>query len=152
MAQMSDDQVIQYVKDGQKSGKNQKQLITELTARGVTKQQAERIKERYEEGQGADVAVVDQSVASQQRERRQDASNEVTAGTFDVISTEVSDPTTKGTAAAARLVFGRNIFNSRNSIWLLRLIIVWVPAMKLLLMYGEPMKPVCERPFLRREI
>ena len=50
MAQMSDDQVIQYVKDGQKSGKNQKQLITELTARGVTKQQAERIKERYEEG------------------------------------------------------------------------------------------------------
>lgn len=49
MAQMSDDQVIQYVKDGQKSGKNQKQLITELTARGVTKQQAERIKERYEE-------------------------------------------------------------------------------------------------------
>ena len=114
MAQMSDDQVIQYVKDGQKSGKNQKQLITELTARGVTKQQAERIKERYEEGQGADVAVVDQSVASQQRERRQDASNEVTAGTFDVISTEVSDPTTKGTAAAARLVFGRNIFNSRN--------------------------------------
>lgn len=89
MAQMSDDQVIQYVKDGQKSGKNQKQLITELTARGVTKQQAERIKERYEEGQGADVAVVDQSVASQQRERRQDASNEVTAGTFDVISTEV---------------------------------------------------------------
>lgn len=69
MAQMSDDQVIQYVKDGQKSGKSQKQLITELTARGVTKQQAERIKERYEEGQGADVAVVDQSVASHNKEK-----------------------------------------------------------------------------------
>ena len=30
MAQMSDDQVIQYVKDGQKSGKNQKRKICRI--------------------------------------------------------------------------------------------------------------------------
>ena len=35
--QMSDDQVVQYVKDAQKMGKTQKQITTELMRRGVTK-------------------------------------------------------------------------------------------------------------------
>ena len=37
--QMSDDQVIQYVKEANKSGKSQKQITTELLRRGVTKEQ-----------------------------------------------------------------------------------------------------------------
>lgn len=43
--QMSDDQVVQYVKDAQKMGKTQKQITTELMRRGVTKEQVERIQE-----------------------------------------------------------------------------------------------------------
>ena len=49
---MSDDQVVQYVKDAQKQGKSQKEMTTELMRRGVTKEQVERIKTRYEESQG----------------------------------------------------------------------------------------------------
>ena len=41
--QMSDDQVVQYVKNAQQMGKNQKQITTELMRRGVTKEQVERI-------------------------------------------------------------------------------------------------------------
>lgn len=49
--QMSDDQVIQYVKDAQKAGKTQKEITVELMRRGVTKEQVERIKEKYEQSQ-----------------------------------------------------------------------------------------------------
>lgn len=41
--QMSDDQVVQYVKSAQQMGQNQKQITTELMRRGVTKEQVERI-------------------------------------------------------------------------------------------------------------
>lgn len=51
--QMSDDQVVQYVKDAQKMGKTQKQITTELMRRGVTKEQVERIQEKYENGNGS---------------------------------------------------------------------------------------------------
>lgn len=41
--QMSDDQVVQYVKEAQRTGKSQKQMTTELLRRGVTKEQVARI-------------------------------------------------------------------------------------------------------------
>jgi hypothetical protein len=45
MAQsMSDSQVLEYVKDGIRQGKEQKQLASELARRGVTKEQATRVK------------------------------------------------------------------------------------------------------------
>ena len=43
MAQsMSDSQVLEYVKDGIRQGKEQKQLASELARKGVTKEQAMR--------------------------------------------------------------------------------------------------------------
>ena len=45
--QMSDDQVVQYVKEAQRSGKSQKQMTTELLRRGVTKEQVARIQKKY---------------------------------------------------------------------------------------------------------
>ena len=44
---MSDEQVLQYVKDGMQQGKDQRQLATELARRGVTREQAERVKKLY---------------------------------------------------------------------------------------------------------
>ncbi|MBS5443471.1 MAG: capsule biosynthesis protein, partial [Bacteroides sp.] len=50
MAQnMSDSQVLEYVKDGIRQGKEQKQLASELARRGVTKEQATRVKQLYEQ-------------------------------------------------------------------------------------------------------
>lgn len=46
---MSDEQVVEYVKNAQSAGKSQKQMTTELLRRGVTQEQVLRIKSRYEE-------------------------------------------------------------------------------------------------------
>lgn len=47
-AQMSDDAVIKYVKDGVQQGKTQQQLTRELVVKGVTKEQVERIRDQYQ--------------------------------------------------------------------------------------------------------
>lgn len=50
-AQMTDEQVIEYVQQGVSSGKNQQQLGQELLLRGATQQQLLRLKSQYEQGQ-----------------------------------------------------------------------------------------------------
>ena len=52
-AQMTDDQVVEYVKSATASGKSQEQIGRELLARGVTQEQAERIKNKVQGQQGA---------------------------------------------------------------------------------------------------
>ena len=47
-AQMSDEQVVQYVKNAAAEGKSESQIGKELLSRGVTEAQAERIKAQYE--------------------------------------------------------------------------------------------------------
>lgn len=49
---MTDDQVIQYVKQAQAEGKSQNQMAIELKTKGVNIQQVERIKKKYEASQG----------------------------------------------------------------------------------------------------
>lgn len=49
-AQMTDNQVVSYVKSGLNSGKNEKQIATELMAKGVTVQQMERLRDQYQDG------------------------------------------------------------------------------------------------------
>ena len=68
-AQMSDDQVIAYVKAAKSAGKGETRIGQELIARGVTPAQIERLKTRFEEGQGSEAQVVDQSVGAQYRIR-----------------------------------------------------------------------------------
>lgn len=67
---MSDDQVVQYVKDGQKMGKTQKQMTTELMRRGVTREQVERIQKKYEASDNTDKQATNQDV-SKSRQRNQ---------------------------------------------------------------------------------
>ena len=50
-AGMSDQQVMEYVELGMQQGKSQQQIATELARRGVTREQAERVKKLYEQGQ-----------------------------------------------------------------------------------------------------
>ncbi len=68
MAQrMSDDQVIQYVKEAAQQGKSQSEMQTELLRRGVTYQQYERIKKQYSGSQQG--STNQQGQATQQRQR-----------------------------------------------------------------------------------
>ena len=50
-SKMTDKQVLQYAERGLKQGKSQEKIATELAARGVTREQAERVKAMYEEQQ-----------------------------------------------------------------------------------------------------
>lgn len=75
---MSDDQVVQYVKDGQKMGKTQKQMTTELMGRGVTKEQVERIQKKYEASDNTDKQATSQDVLKS-RQRNQKNKDEETS-------------------------------------------------------------------------
>ena len=56
-AQMTDDQVVEYVKTALSSGKSQEQISQELLLRGVTQEQAERIRARVQSQQGSGAGV-----------------------------------------------------------------------------------------------
>lgn len=107
-AQMSDEAVVNYALTAKQAGKSDQQIGKELLAKGVTAEQAERLKKKYEASQGSETAVADQSIAGQRRERQQSSQETLTAGSMDVVSSTVSDPT-EG-AMNPRTVFGRNIF------------------------------------------
>ena len=109
---MTDEQVVGYVKSATAAGKSQKQILTELAARGVTRTQAERIKKRYEDQQEGEQNM--SAVAKNRQRRYSNAQNDMVDGEMDIISAEMSDPTNYGTQTAAKLVYGRNIFNSNN--------------------------------------
>lgn len=110
-AQMSDAAVKDYVKAGLASGKSQEDLAKELAARGVTREQAERIKKNYDEGQNEAV----RTAGVQETTRRHDSGiSEINASDFDLITSDVQDVAGVSNAQAARLVFGRNIFTNRN--------------------------------------
>lgn len=110
-AQMSDEAVVKYALEGRQSGKSDQQIGKELLARGVTPEQVERLKRKYEESQGSEFSVADQSISGQQRERVQSSSERLTAGSLDVVSSAATAPTAGATNP--REVFGRNVFRSR---------------------------------------
>lgn len=113
-AQMSDDAVISYVKNGMASGKSQNEMIKELAARGVTRAQAERLRERLEKEQSGKTEAT-RTVGAQERERRtNNGLTEVEAGGIDMVASEIANPEDLSTNDAAHLVFGRNIFTNRN--------------------------------------
>lgn len=109
MAQrMSDDQVIQYVKEGQKQGKTQTQMTSELVKRGVTREQVERIKSKYE---GTNTSNIDSSqdsaIEEVSRQRNDDASATYDANIHVPVVVDNNVDRTQE-------IFGHNIFTNRN--------------------------------------
>ena len=105
-AQMSDDAVIAYVKQGMASGKSQDAMIQELALRGVTREQAERLKARMEKEQAGTSAV--RTAGAQERTRRtNDVMLEGDQMETEVVLSGIED-------AEGPQVFGRNIFTNRN--------------------------------------
>ena len=115
IAQMSDDAVYSYVKSGLAAGKSHQDLAKELAARGVTREQAERLKKRYEaEQQGANSAA--RTANAQERSRR--ANDGVSTGELELVTSQVAVESyvdaAQDQAARKTPVFGRNVFNNRN--------------------------------------
>ena len=104
-AQMSDDAVVAYVKEGMASGKSQNDMARELASRGVTKAQAERIKAKYEQEQASQTAAAKVAGVQERQRRMSDGALETTTGDMDAVAAEIASP-------GAKTVFGRNIFTN----------------------------------------
>lgn len=105
-SQMTDQQVLEYVKEGLKSGKDQRTLITELGRRGVTREQAERVKKLYQQQQAHEGQQTNGSERASSRLRNQMEENSASIFETDSLMRDTIPPTER--------IFGRNIFNSRN--------------------------------------
>ena len=102
---MSDQQVLEYVKDGIRQGKEQKQMASELARKGVTKEQAIRVKELYEKQNHVDTSNATGTEVNESRLRE-----ELKENTSDMLE----DRPTVEDLAREDQVFGRNIFNTKN--------------------------------------
>ncbi|WP_172680730.1 polysaccharide biosynthesis/export family protein, partial [Bacteroides caccae] len=102
---MSDSQVLEYVKDGIRQGKEQKQLASELARKGVTKEQALRVKQLYEQQNNVNASNATGTDINKSRLRE-----EMKENTSDMLE---DHPSTQDLARGNQ-VFGRNIFNTRN--------------------------------------
>lgn len=110
LAQMSDQQVADYVKQEYAKGTSQQVIATNLLQKGVTKSQLERIKQQYEKEQtSTDISSKSSQTLSQQR--RENPQEDMAVGALDEISTEA---TSVGEVSDQERVFGRNIFNAKN--------------------------------------
>lgn len=120
--QMTDDQVVQYVKSGQKSGKTQSQMTTELLRRGVTKEQVLRIQEKYT-GSSSRTVIQTDSKPQQLRKRNvtdrdgqairgesyEDAENQEQKEISNLRNETESAP-----EASTIQIFGHNLFTNKN--------------------------------------
>lgn len=113
-AQMSDDAVIAYVKQGLSNGKSQDQLTKELVMRGVTREQAERLRDKYQNTQASTLARGDKEVITDRRL----SSEDMYINPLEVMDIpENVDVTTyiSGLRDSLKVsVFGHDIFTNRN--------------------------------------
>lgn len=133
-AQMSDDQVLNFIAAETKAGTSQSQIVTKLMQRGVTVEQARRLRNQYDKqiserglSGAADGAVkmatdrmrgnsdgttsqeLNTAKVGTSGELRSDASEEVQMAENDVQATQNVAPTADG-----KRVFGRDIFSQAN--------------------------------------
>ena len=102
---MSDTQVLEYVKQGLKEGKDQRVLATELARKGVTEEQARRVKELYDKQNNTATDDISGPAKAEARLREQ-------VGDDSVVLME-NNPKSEDVVQEDQ-VFGRNIFNTRN--------------------------------------
>ncbi len=102
---MTDQQVLSYVKEGVEAGKDQRTIATELARRGVTREQAERVRAMYERQTNTSSATGEQKMESRLRKQ---AEEDNTATALEREQPEAEQVNTRDA------VYGRNIFNTRN--------------------------------------
>lgn len=109
---LTDQQVIDYIKQQSAAGKSNQQIGKELMAKGVTPEQAQRIKATLETQQNSETVATTQGLGGASRERHHDASKDVSADVMVDIDREV-DKSTDG-KVSARQIYGHKVFNSRS--------------------------------------
>ena len=116
LAQMSDGQIIDYVKENKTAGKSEQEIMQALMARGVTQAQMERIRVRYEEHRGGDEGTVSPETYREFREHKEGADSpmETFADTPEAVSMDGQIQLRQSVQRTNREVFGREVFSSRT--------------------------------------
>ncbi len=122
---MTDTQVMEYVRQGLAQGKSQQEMVAELSLRGVTREQAERVYKAYQERQGKQ----DGKTTVQEKSRRHTVnakSGQYAEGEGDpqgqdraqdlnrMLDVNAEEAEVLPEAVQESEVYGRNIFRSRN--------------------------------------
>ncbi|WP_435052496.1 SLBB domain-containing protein [Muribaculum intestinale] len=110
-AAMTDQQVIDYIKQQTAAGKSNQQIGKELMAKGVTREQAQRIKEKFESQQNSETSPTTQSISQAKAERRHNVNNDIASESMIDIGREVDE--SQDGQVSARQIYGHKVFNSR---------------------------------------
>ena len=113
-AEMTDNQVIEYVKQQKQLGKTERQIGKELIAQGVTKEQLERLRSKYSEASENTqkvVAEVSRDVKRTSNETAPQESRNIAVAQGETYMPEVASPAPV-TGAGGRNIFGRDVFSS----------------------------------------
>ncbi len=110
-AAMNDQQVIDYIKQQTAAGKSNQQIGKELMAKGVTREQAQRIKEKFESQQNSETSPTTQSISQAKAERRHNVNNDIASESMIDIGREVDEG--QDGQVSARQIYGHKVFNSR---------------------------------------
>ena len=110
-AAMTDQQVIDYIKQQTAAGKSNQQIGKELMAKGVTREQAQRIKEKFESQQNSETSPTTQSISQAKAERLHNVNNDIASESMIDIGREVDEG--QDGQVSARQIYGHKVFNSR---------------------------------------
>lgn len=125
-AQMTDDQVVAYVKQASQQGKSQTEISRELLAKGVTMDQVNRLKEKYSGGEASGAAVKGGASGNARQAKRPTSdrrpiSDRRPAGSLEDDDMGFDDMIASGQAAAPQrpvrdtsVIFGHDIFQPRE--------------------------------------
>lgn len=108
-AQMSDEQVVEYVKQEHSKGVSQQEIASALVKKGVSRSQLERIQKNQGDRQA--MATSNNPSAEMQRYRRTvNPAEALVQGDYEQISDYYSQSQPKDSVE----IYGRDIFNSKN--------------------------------------
>ena len=111
---MSDEQVVEYVKNAQAAGKSQKQMTTELLRRGVTQEQVLRIKSRYEATNSTAEGTGNKPNQMRKRAVALDSSYEAAELEDQKAVIDEKQDSKAHLEMSARQIFGHNLFRNTN--------------------------------------
>ncbi|MDD4848367.1 MAG: SLBB domain-containing protein [Bacteroidales bacterium] len=102
LAQMSDEQVVSYIKQAKSQGLSQQQIVTNLQKQGVTIDQARRIQTAY-----STTSTTSSSTPATYYDRQRDFPQESTSNITIINPNDFSN-------SSQNAIFGHNIFSSKN--------------------------------------
>lgn len=111
---MSDEQVVEYVKNAQAAGKSQKQMTTELLRRGVTQEQVLRIKSRYEATNSTAEGTGNKPNQMRKRAAALDSSYEAAELEDQKAVIDEKQDSKAHLEMSVRQIFGHNLFRNTN--------------------------------------